>query len=77
MNTVNLPSPATRVLIARIDALMQELEEMRQWVLAQSQLASARDGDDPVTRLSGIMAPATPGTHSAIEEYAAFLEWER
>ncbi|MFP4394664.1 MAG: hypothetical protein ACLFTI_05305 [Anaerolineales bacterium] len=77
MNTIDLSSPATRVLIARIDALMQELEEMRQLVLAQSQPSSARDAEDIVTRLSGILAPPMPRTHSAIEEYTAFLEWER
>lgn len=77
MNTINLSPPATRVLVARIDALMQELAEMRQLVLAQSQLAPARDAEDIVTRLSGILAPATPGMHSALEEYATFSEWER
>ena len=70
---VQVPS---EVLIRRIDAIMDELQELRRLVLSQSQPQESLP--DIVAQLAGALAPKSkPEGFSAFEEYDTVTEWER
>ena len=67
---------SSEVLIRRIDAIVDELQELRRLVSSQSQLRESPP--DIVARLAGALAPkARPEGFSVREEYNAVTEWER
>ena len=64
------------VLIRRIDAIMDELQELRRLVQPQSQ--PQESPPDIVAQLAGALAPKPmPEGFSALEEYDVVTEWER
>ncbi|HUX76444.1 MAG TPA: hypothetical protein VMY40_07390 [Anaerolineae bacterium] len=70
---VQVPSD---VLIRRIDAIMDELQELRRLVLSQSQ--PQESPPDIVAQLAGALASKPrPEGFSAFEEYDTVTEWER
>ena len=67
---------SSKVLIQRIDAILDELQELRRLVSSQSQLQESPP--DIVARLAGALAPKAPREGFSVhEEYDALTEWER
>ena len=76
MNTSTTVQVSSEALLQRIDAIMRELQDLRQIVSSQSQ--PQEPPPDIVAQLAGALAPKPrPEGFSAFEEYESMTEWER
>ena len=76
MNTSTTIQVSSEALLQRIDAIMRELQDLRQIVSSQSQ--PQEPPPDIVAQLAGALAPKPrPEGFSAFEEYESTTEWER
>jgi len=86
MNTLATVQVSTETLLWRIDAIMRELQELRELVLtqphfqprSQPQPQPQAPKSDLVAQLAGALAPASRSDRlSVYEEYELISDWER
>jgi len=86
MNTLATVQVSTETLLWRIDAIMRELQELRELVVTQPQFQPRSQSQpqpqapvsDLVAQLAGALAPASRSDHlSVYEEYELISDWER
>jgi hypothetical protein len=65
----------TEAIVQRIDAIVQELNELRKLLRAQSTPATD-DSEDIVQRLYGSLAPPTPDLQDDYNDYPD-IDWKR
>ena len=86
MNTLATVQVSTETLLWRIDAIMRELQELRELVVTQPQFQPRSQSQpqpqapesDVVAQLAGALAPAPRSDRlSVYEEYELISDWER